>query len=288
MKFKAFAPAHISGFFEPFFEPNNLYRSGSRGAGINVTLGATSQIEVSSTGRNALTVYVNGKPSNAPVTKLAIQQLIQTANLHITVRTRLDLPQGQGFGMSAAGALSATYALAQALKIPREDALKSAHCAEIKLNTGLGDILAACFGGIEIRRQPGLPPWGVIEHIPGDYDIVLCVIGRKINTRKILTNKEHMESIISYGRYCTKKILEKPTIEELFNLSYLFTQKTKLASKKIHAAIDTARKHGLASMCMLGNSIFACGDTEKLCTSLAAYGKLYLCQVDQQGARYIS
>jgi len=27
--------------------------------------------------------------------------------------------------------------------------------------------------GVEIRKTPGLPPWGVIEHIPGKFDIVL-------------------------------------------------------------------------------------------------------------------
>ena len=39
MKATAFAPGHISGFFEPVFNPD-LSRTGSCGAGINISLGA--------------------------------------------------------------------------------------------------------------------------------------------------------------------------------------------------------------------------------------------------------
>ena len=43
MKATAFAPGHISGFFEPVYTPD-LSRSGSRGAGINISLGAFSEV----------------------------------------------------------------------------------------------------------------------------------------------------------------------------------------------------------------------------------------------------
>lgn len=48
MKAAAFAPGHISGFFEPIYQNQNADRSGSRGAGINISLGATSQVTVKS------------------------------------------------------------------------------------------------------------------------------------------------------------------------------------------------------------------------------------------------
>jgi pantoate kinase len=186
--------------------------------------------------------------------------------------------------MSGAGALSATIALAKLLKIPKQQAIKASHCAEVRLGTGLGDVIASSFGGIEIRREAGLPPWGVIEHIPGDYEVVLCVIGKKMNTKKILSDSSIVKEIRDYGRYCTSKILEKPSVENLFYLSRMFTIKTGLADSKVLEALDEANNYGMASMCMLGNSVFAIGDTKSLSEVLSSYGNVYIGEVDQRGA----
>jgi pantoate kinase len=287
MNAHAFAPAHISGFFEPIYNQTDLYRTGSRGSGMSLTLGATTEIELIDTTTNQIELQINNTLAPAATSQRAIHYLIGDTPLHIKVNTRLDLPIGQGFGMSAAGALSATYALAHLLNLPTEHALKATHCAEVELATGLGDTIAASFGGIEIRRQPGLPPWGVIEHIPGIYDIVLCVIGEALSTKDVLRDPAKMKTITHYGRYCMKKILQYPTIEQLFALSQLFTEKTALATPKVRQAINEANNYGMASMCMLGNSIFAVGDTKKLCTALAPYGPVCVCTVDQYGARIL-
>lgn len=287
MKATAFAPGHVSGFFEPIYQNQNADRSGSRGAGINISLGATSQVTVKSSVDQTIDISLNNKKADTSVTKLAIKHLIGDTPLHITVNTELDLPTGQGFGMSGAGALGSTIALAKLLHIPKEEALKSSHYAEVALHTGLGDVLASSFGGVEIRKEAGLPPWGIIEHIPGKYDVVVCIIGKEIDTKKILSDPAKINEIASYGRYCTKKILEKPSIENLFSLSQTFTKKIELADEKVLEAIDAANHHGMASMCMLGNSVFAIGDTEALCKTLTAFGKVYVCSVDQCGARVL-
>ena len=287
MKATAFAPGHVSGFFEPIYQNQNADRSGSRGAGINISLGATSQVTVKSSVDQTIDIFLNNKKADASVTKLAIKHLIEDTLLHITVNTELDLPTGQGFGMSGAGALGSTIALAKLLHISKEEALKSSHYAEVTLHTGLGDVLASSFGGVEIRKEAGLPPWGIIEHIPGKYDFVVCIIGKEIETKKILSDPAKINEIASYGRYCTKKILEKPSIENLFSLSQTFTKKTGLADEKVLEAIDAANHYGMASMCMLGNSVFAIGDTEALCKTLTAFGKVYVCSVDQCGARVL-
>ena len=44
MKAKAFSPGHISGFFEPVYFNNDFSRSGSRCAGLSITLGAVSEV----------------------------------------------------------------------------------------------------------------------------------------------------------------------------------------------------------------------------------------------------
>ncbi|HUS99141.1 MAG TPA: pantoate kinase [Candidatus Thermoplasmatota archaeon] len=287
MKGIAFAPGHISAFFEPVYAQQDLDRSGSRGAGITISLGAISQVTVTPASPQKIAVQINGKPSPAPVTKLAVGSLVSDTPLRITVNTLVDLPVSQGFGMSAAGALSATLALADLLHLPPENAIKAAHYAEVQLHTGLGDVLASSFGGIEIRRKAGLPPWGMLEHIPGKYDIVLCVIGKKIETKKILTDGVKLDEIASYGRYCTKKLLQKPSVEHLFSLAWEFTQKIGLADKMVLDAIKAANRYGMASMCMLGNSVFAIGDTPMLCKILSPFGKIFYCTVDEKGARVL-
>ncbi|MGF3554633.1 MAG: pantoate kinase [Thermoplasmatota archaeon] len=286
MKVTAFAPGHISCFFEPVIS-DDMNRAGSRGAGINITLGATSEVFAEKSSTQNIEVFINNKKSSAQVTKLALKYLIGENPLHIVVKTYLDLPISQGFGMSAAGAISATFALSKIVGVSINEAIKASHFAEVQLRTGLSDVLASCFGGIEIRKSAGLPPWGLIEHIPGNFNLVLCVVGKKISTKKVLEGKSKINKIIDYGKYCTKKLLENPSIENLFHQSLVFTKNTGLASKHILEAINAANQFGKASMCMLGNSVFAMGKTEQLCKVLSNFGKIYVCSVDEIGARVL-
>ncbi len=286
MKAVAFAPGHISGFFEPIYN-QDFSRNGSRGAGINISLGAKSEVKVESSTKQVFETYVNNRRYNSRVINLALKYLVGKNPLHITVKTTLDLPPSQGFGMSAASALSATLALTKITDISNTEAMKASHFAEVNLKTGLGDVMASCFGGVEIRKTPGLPPWGIIEHIPGKFDLVLCVIGKKLDTKRILQNTEIAHEIENYGKYCTKKLLENPSIENFFSLSQLFAKKTKLVDNQVLKAIETANNYGMASMCMLGNSVFATGKTNELCKVLSTFGKVFVCSVDEYGARII-
>lgn len=286
MKATAFAPGHISGFFEPIYE-QDMSHTGSRGAGINISLGAVSEVFAEGSTKQLFEIYVNNKKSNDPVIKLALKYLLGENPLHVVVKTTLNLPIKQGFGMSAAGALSATYALTNIIGVSKNEAMTASHFAEVQLKTGLGDVLASCFGGVEIRKSAGLPPWGVIEHIPGKFDLVLCVVGKKLDTKKILSDPEKNKKIVDYGKYCTKKILEKPSVENLFSLSETFAKKTNLADEQVLRAIDIANKFGKASMCMLGSSVFAIGKTDELNNALASFGKTYICSVDEFGARIL-
>jgi len=286
MKATAFAPGHISCFFEPVFS-QDLARTGSRGAGINVSLGAVSEVFAENSTEQDFEIFINNRKANAPVTRLALKYLIGENPIRVVVKTKSELPIGQGFGMSAAGALSATYALSKIAGLNTNEAMKASHFAEVQLRTGLGDVMGSCFGGIEVRKSAGLPPWGMIEHIPGRFELILCIVGKKIDTKRILIDPGKITKIAEYGKYCTKKLLESPSIENLFSLSQTFTRKTGLADKRVIEAIDAANKFGLASMCMLGNSVFAMGKTTQLCNVLSSFGKVYVCNIDECGARIL-
>jgi pantoate kinase len=71
-----------------------------------------------------------------------------------------------------------------------------------------------------------------------------------------------------------------------FSIS-VFYKKTNLADPKVLKAIDAANQFGKASMYMLGNSIFAIGKTDELCKLLSSFGVVYICSVDEDGARLI-
>ena len=287
MKATAFAPGHISGFFEPVYHEADITKTGSRGAGLSISLGAISDVIVESSTNQNIEIYVNGKRTNSIVIQLALKYLLRKNPIHVIVKTKLELPVGQGFGMSAASTLSATYALASITNISKSEAMKASHYAEVQLKTGLGDVMASSFGGIEVRKEAGLPPWGTIEHIPGFYELVLCVIGKKLDTKKILSDPNKAKDIVNYGKYCTKKLLENPSVENFFALSQIFTMKTNLADKRVVDAIKMANQFGMASMCMLGNSVFAIGKTDMLCQALSKFGKVYVCVVDEGGARVL-
>ena len=287
MKGIAFAPGHISGFFEPNYDVSSVDRTGSWGAGMSVSLGAVSKVRLSPARHLTCIVRINGQTSDAPVTKGALLHLLGDEPFKVMVETTLDLPESQGFGMSASGALSATLAASDLLGYTRDQAVRSAHYAEVQSHTGLGDVVASSFGGIEIRREPGLPPWGILEHIPGNFEVVLCVIGKRIRTDKILTDETRLLQIASSGQYCTEKLLEHPSLERLFQLSWEFTKKIGLAEQQVLQAIEAANQHGMASMCMLGNSVFAVGNTLQLQKTLASYGPVWVCGIDQAGARLI-
>ncbi len=117
--------------------------------------------------------------------------------------------------------------------------------------------------------------------------LVLCVIGKKIDTKKVLNNPDLVKKISEYGKFCTKKLLENPSIENFFYQSQIFTKKTGLADKKTLQAIDSVKNLGVASMCMLGNSVFAAGKTKELCRVLSVFGKVYVCCIDEYGARIL-
>ncbi|MBU0497955.1 MAG: hypothetical protein KKC68_00245 [Candidatus Thermoplasmatota archaeon] len=287
-QYQAFAPGHISGFFEPIINNYNIQSCGSRGAGFSITLGATSTVILNIDVQQKITVYINKKLRAAPVTTLAVQHLLDNEPFSLEIHTTLDLPTGQGFGMSAAGALSTSLAVAKLLNKPASAAIEAAHYAEVTLHTGLGDVIASSFGGIEIRKEAGLPPWGVIEHILGSYQVVLCVMDKKIHTKSILQNESYLHRIQNAGRQAIDKMVQSPTLDTFFNVSYWFSQQTGLLPLRIKEAIDSIKDIGRSSQCMLGNSLFAIGDTKELCQRLCSFGPVYVTTIDEAGARLLN
>ncbi len=286
MRATAFCPGHVTGFFQ-VCESDDLLKMGSRGAGMCLSLGATSVVTAREAKRPSIQVMIDGVRSRAEVTRLALDYLLRGEDLAVDVATDLDLPQSQGLGMSAAGALSASLAFAKLLRKSRQRAFEAAHIAEITYKSGLGDVSAIHRGGITVRARAGLPPNGRVLRIRGMPEVVIGIVGGKMLTRTVLSNPERKRAINASGSKRVDEIIRGPSLENLMRLSWEFATESGLPSKRVIAAVNAASKLGMASMAMLGSSVFAIGDTEGLSTVLRDFGRTYTCTVDTEGPRII-
>jgi pantoate kinase len=277
MTVRAFAPGHISGFFEICLAETEA-ESGSRGAGICLSHGATATVEWTDTAHEVL---VNNHP-DGKVTRLALDLLTDTP---LRAELILDLPVSQGFGMSGAGTLAATLAGAELLNLPREAAVAAAHTAEVRCATGLGDVVAAARGGLELRQTPGI--YGTVQQIPTHEEVVVVTVGPPLRTATILQDKRHRAEIVAAGRTALAALAAAPTLENFFSVSQRFARTTHLMGPTVQAAVQTASAHGHATMCMLGNAVCAVGSTAALMEVLTPFGQVTVCEIDQHGARVL-
>jgi len=286
MERTAFCPGHVTGFFE-ICRSDDILSTGSRGAGLCLSLGATSKVAIEEEPRQKVAVRIVGSDSRGEVSREAVKHLIGERNLAVEVVTTLDLPMRQGFGMSAAGSLSAALAVADILGLPRQKAFEAAHVAEVQCSSGLGDVSAIHCGGIAIRKRAGLPPTGETMRVEGAPEVVLAVVGRGIRTKAVLTDPEKTKLINASGSRKVDELVEEPSVERLMRLSAEFARETGLASKQVLRAMEDTRTAGTASMSMLGSSVFAVGDTPSLACVLSDLGTVWTCSVDTKGPRTI-
>jgi pantoate kinase len=286
-KATAFAPGHISGFFQPIID-ENMDKTGSRGAGVCISHGATSTVQILDDNIQHIEIRVNKKKGRFAVTQNAIQRILEDRPIHITVDVELDLPVGQGFGMSAASTLSTVIALAHLLRKPRSSAIQAAHHAEVTYHTGLGDVASSAIGGFEIRETPGISPYGRIHKITDDHPLLLGLFPGSISTHDVLTNKEQVDRISMIGKECTDKVLCNPTVTTIFDYSFLFTKKTGLATNELLNVLQKINETDHASMCMLGHSFFATGNLQRITSCLPDSATSIETKVDNQGARILN
>lgn len=287
-KVVAFAPGHISGFFQPVIDKRDFRRTASRGAGVCISHGATATVQLTKHEKQKIIVRVNGRSGSFRVTTRAVQNILGSKMMKAEVDISLDLPVGQGFGMSGASALSATVATAKILGKTQRKAVEAAHESEVYHQTGLGDVIAATTGGFEIRKNPGLVPFGKIIKIRSDANIILGLFPGSISTRNVLTDTTRMDHLRSVGIYCTDQVLRNPSIESIMNYSYHFTKNCGLCPKSIDEALAQINKDDvMGSMCMLGHAVFVNSDSNAIKTILSKQAQVIQTIVDNDGVRIL-
>ena len=297
-----FSPAHITGIFHIQNTDPDPLKCGSRGLGFCLEAGVATIVMVKKTKQQELNVYFNGQLISGETTKTAIFNLIGEQKFEINVLSISDLLPSQGFGLSGAGALSTVIALNSALGLGKTfgELVNAAHIAEIQNHTGLGDVMAQATGGVVFRKQSGGFNFGKVERLnispPGDQ-VTICVLGQKLSTKSIITDPKHINNINQIAakimvdalnsKSGTDSALFIPdTFLDFVKLSYSFASATGLMDPRVNELIQLIHNSsaGFASMIMLGNSIFAVGDSKKLETICHDFGTVIHCKLSKNGA----
>ncbi len=247
---RAFAPAHITGFFYIHDDARPL-RAGSCGCGFTLEGGVRTTARPSSTTE----ICVDGVPSEASTTRTVIELL---ADRPVHVDSDMDVPVGGGFGASGAGAFSTALALNAALGLGKtyNELSYAAHVAEVQNRTGLGDVAGMTLGGVVVRMRPGTP--FVLDRIPTGARDIYCVHFGPVSTRSVLADAREKARINEAGKKCLKELLRNPTFERFMRLSRIFSVETGLISAKALDAVEAVEASGgMASMAMLGDTVFS-------------------------------
>jgi len=263
---KAYAPAHITGFFAICEHPDPLYK-GSIGCGLVLEAGCVTEVADAHGQGSGARITINGEPDEAQTTRYVLDRLAEAAEISVT--TDFEMPVGCGFGASAAGALSTALALNELLKLTMtvHEVAQVAHCAEVVNGTGLGDVIAETCGGAVIRTKPGPPGIGSIDRLPHRNEQVSYVVLGAKPTRSILAEggESTRRRITEVGKAALKALLRKPTLENFMHLSRDFALRIELISDACKDALEAVQAEGqVASVAMLGETIFVIGESEAL------------------------
>ena len=296
---EAFSPAHVTGFFQIMDRSRDLLKMGSKGAGISISRGVRTSVHVERSTTTSCKVSINDEVSDSAVVTMDVLNRFLSlveGNHRIFVKHHVDVPIGQGFGSSGAGALSLALALNEIfnLNLSRFEAAQVAHVAEAKCKTGLGTVIGETFGGLEIRLKAGAPGVGEIRRIPASRDyVVACLFSKPISTRRILTSSIYRKRINQLGGKLTAELAVHPNPFKFMVLSRKFAEHLGLIPKSLRPILDETDRAGLTfSMAMLGESLFALIKRDRVreirkILDKKSVSSMVITEIDRKGARLL-
>ena len=275
---KAYAPAHITGFFR-ICENKDPVLMGSTGCGIALERGCVTEVDLA----DETSIFINGIKEDAPTTSYVVSRL---AKEPVTVSSSFNVPVEGGFGTSGSGALSTAFALNKlfCLNMTVTELGKVAHESEVINKTGLGDVISQVNGGLVIRKSAGSPGVGIIDFIPVEKIEVGYVTLGKISTKSVLKDQSAVKEINKHGKKAMNDLIKAPTLDNFMSLSKNFAVETGLISHKAKDAVEACEAEGgLASMAMLGDVVFAVGGFE----ALSSFGEVEVSEISHVGAKLL-
>ena len=305
MTARAFSPAGISSFFEicdrtsdgtAISDPEQI---GARGGGFAINKGVLTQVSLVEAKEEQTRVFIdNTLWPEAETTRSVVEKLLEKVreSYHVTVRHRVDVPIGAGFGSSAAGALGVGLALDQALDLHLtcNQLGRIAHVAEVKCLTGLGTVSPLMLGGCVLTIEPGAPGTAIIDRIPvsPDHRIVAGTY-RSYPTKDVLSSLEKREAINECGQKTLEKILGDPSLKNFMRACKEFAIETGFITSRVRELIELAERAGAigATQNMLGEAVHALVTVEKVKDVFQVFSKVMpsknitIARIDLQGPR---
>ncbi len=275
---------HVTLIFTINDDSVDLDDQGSTGAGFCLQQGAEATVSIAESvdGQSIDISVTDFDNENVPMDCLEMYTVLieelekcsdfTTKNKKITLSVKLELPRSQGFGMSAAGLLSAAKALIVASNIEDETlAYLVTHRTERRQSSGLGDVLALSAGGIELRFEPGSPctkgkAIGFTANIPM---ILVWSQNEERHTKLYIEDADWKKRISSAGKTSVKKLRdgewEISRWHDLLTESSTFAEESGLLEEdsrfelfsKIENILDLCGSRGgyVPRLCMLGTSV---------------------------------
>jgi len=295
MRAKAFSPAHITGFFKAELEEKEPNQLGSLGAGFSIQKGVRTTVNVRPKTKhdiNNFGIRVKGfNTGDIRVSEYVLQKFLDDEK-YFDITHEIDVPVGYGFGCSAAVALSLAIALNDSLKCgyTKTEVAQIAHEAEIKCQTGLGDVLASYHGGFEIRTKSGAPGIGEVKKIkPKEKLEVMIICFNPISTKKFL--REKISSINGLGGKMVEKLVQSQDMDEFQDMSIKFAQYIHVITPKMNKVIKELHENGIkCGIALFGETIFSLVTQERKQTVLEILKKyddgiIITSRIDNSGAR---
>ena len=303
---QAFAPAAISSFFEICDQTpdgtsiTDLERVGARGGGVGLQTGVLTEVSVSEAKVGSIQVFINSEPApQAKTSKTVIEMLLSKVEVAyaVSVKHKIAVPVGAGFGTSAGGALTAGLALKEALDLSLtfNQIGKAAHVAEIKCQTGLGTVSSLVqANGCPLVIEPGAPGICVVDRIPitPDY-VVVAGVFQAVTKKSVLSSPERRREVNRFGRKTLEAILDAPSLENFLDCCWEFAQATGFATERVRQLVHLAKKAGAvgAAQNMVGEAVHAvtleenAADVAEAFKQLLPQESIIVSKIDFQGAR---
>ncbi len=304
---KAFSPAGISSFFEVCDKTaegkqiKDLKKIGARGGGFGIQKGILTEVSAVESEKNNITIVINGKIAiDADTTKTVAKMLLDKVykNYQITIKHKVEIPIGTGFGTSAGGALTTGLALSKILQLnlTYNQIGKIAHIAEVKCKTGLGTVGPLMIGGCVLTIEPGAPGISILDRIPltDEYAIISGIVN-PIPTKQILNSQKRRQEINCWGKKTLKQILYEPTVENFLNCSLKFAEKTGFMTSQTRKLAKIAKELGAigSAQNMVGEAIHTLTLQKNIKSIVEAFNKIlpkekvFTSKIDFQGARLL-
>ncbi|HUS79218.1 MAG TPA: hypothetical protein VM050_11240 [Patescibacteria group bacterium] len=294
----AFAPGHLTGFFQICDQPDDPLLKGSRGSGVSITEGVHTTVQVEPSEEPSSTIYFDDEVTEgAFVSENVIEKMLRKADqsYDVAVRHIIETPLGAGFGSSGGGAISLALALNEALDLGMSyiEASQVAHIAEIECRTGLGTVFAATVAGLGVLYKPGAPGIGEAKRYEGIEELEVAYLHfGPMATREALSNPVLRARINELGGAFVDRIKDDLRPDLFMELSRKFTDYVGITTPRLRRALDEAEGAGLpCSMAMFGEVAFSmvpkgeAGEIADFFRERAPGQRVQVDRVEDRGAR---